>query len=61
MLTPRYKYLVFDVDDQKKPAYVGTAKEVAKKLYVDSSCIHKAAKKRKVFMGRYLILREEFK
>ena len=61
MLTPRYRYLVFDIEDQKKPVYVGTAKEIAKKLYVDSSCIHKTAKKRKILMDRYLILREEFK
>ncbi len=61
MLTPRYRYIVFDLEDQKKPAFVGTAKEVAKKMFVDSSCVHKAAKKRKILMDRYLILREEFK
>ena len=61
MLTPRYRYMVFDMEDQKKPAYVGTAKEVARKMYVDSSCIHKAARNRKILMKKYLIIREEFK
>lgn len=61
MLRPRYRYMVFDMEDQKKPAYVGTAKEVARKMYVDSSCIHKAARNRKILMKKYLIIREEFK
>ena len=61
MLTPRYRYMVFDIEDQKKPAYVGTAKEVARKMYVDLSCIHKAARNRKILMKKYLIIREEFK
>lgn len=61
MRRPRYRYMVFDMEDQKKPAYVGTAKEVARKMYVDSSCIHKAARNRKILMKKYLIIREEFK
>ena len=61
MLTPRYRYVVFDLEDQKKPAFVGTAKEVAKKMFVDSSCIHKAARNKKILMNKYLILREELK
>jgi len=61
MLKPKYRYMVFSLADQKTPVYVGTAKEIAKKLYIDSSCIHKAAKKRKVLMKRYLISREEIR
>lgn len=59
MKKTKYKYTVFNLNDQKTPAYVGTAKEVAKMLYIDSSCVHKAAKNRKILMGRYLVLREE--
>ena len=59
MRKTKYKYILFDISNQRLPAYVGTAKEVAKMLYIDSSCVHKAAKNRKILMDRYLVLREE--
>ena len=59
MLKPKYRYMVFNLNNQKTPAYVGTAKEVAKMLYIDSSCVHKAAKNRKILMGQYLVLRKK--
>ena len=41
----KYKYILFDLDNHSLPAYVGTAKDIADKIYVDKSNIHKAAKK----------------
>ena len=59
MKKTKYRYMVFDLNNQDTPAYVGTAKDIARKLFVDSSCIHKAAKNRKTLMNKYLVIREE--
>ena len=59
MLKPIYTYYVYDLEDQTKPIYSGTAKKVARKMFIDPSCLHKAARNKRPFMKKYMVLREE--
>ena len=57
----KYKYIIYNQCDTEEPIAIGTAKEVAKNLFIDKSCIHRAARSKRLLARRYIVKRENIK